>query len=474
MSDLPLVLLQQQANAVPRTGEDLEVMGKHAALNFLRRGGTLTTAVVETVKHAGLSPEQVRRVTEFANVNAYLTEFNKEGESRYVEFEGGPASPAAVLQELNAGGSEPGATGSGDYTLMPYEKVGSVYSSSTGTEKVAANHRFGPSETDYAYDMVSDIARGHDDVNWGVPSMYSDHLGKARVHALAAHTGRSPVVVKTASGPLDFDVGETMYREVFKPVVEPLNGEVGDEYTKLAADLSDAAEYALSEVSSLEVGYQDALEGLYQEVKTAALDGVTLGQIMGAWRGYVPDATYIKTAFMHVGPRLIDEGVFNGDSFGASLQKTAAAGLVNPEHPLVTGVKHYCDTLYKLASKRAAYEELREYAGQAKKQASIWGSARDLAGGFAPKAEAGTHAVLTNIIGEGGAARGLSKAVGTGVKYAPHAAVVLGINELLNRMKHNRLVRSVAGLVPGTQANEQHLSELQMQSGSYPSGGVYY
>ena len=78
MSDLPAQGLFQQMNARRVAGEHLEVLGKHASARWQRGDcSTLSDAVVETVKHAGLAPEQVRRVVEFANQDAYLSEFKK-------------------------------------------------------------------------------------------------------------------------------------------------------------------------------------------------------------------------------------------------------------------------------------------------------------------------------------------------------------------------------------------------------------
>lgn len=123
MHDLPLQGLLQQSNARSVSGEELETLGKKAASLYLNQGTKLNEAVVETVKHAGLSPEQVRRVVEFANQNAYLAEFRKEGSPhRVIEFAGGPADPGAVLQDLNDGG---GGTvfdrGLADYSAPPRE-----------------------------------------------------------------------------------------------------------------------------------------------------------------------------------------------------------------------------------------------------------------------------------------------------------------------------------------------------------------
>lgn len=128
MHDLPAQAALQQRHARSISGEELEAFGKKAAdIWSSGKHERLTDAVVETIKQAGLSPEQVRRVVEFANTSAYLHEFNKEGSHRVIEFDGGPADPAAVLQDLNDGG---GGTvfdrGSLDYTAPPREKRASA------------------------------------------------------------------------------------------------------------------------------------------------------------------------------------------------------------------------------------------------------------------------------------------------------------------------------------------------------------
>lgn len=106
MSDLPQSGLLQQLHARAISGEHLELLGKQAAAKWASGScDSLNAAVITTVKHAGLSPEQVKRVCEFANTGAYLDEFKKEGSShRYIDFPGGPADPSFVLQDLNDGG----------------------------------------------------------------------------------------------------------------------------------------------------------------------------------------------------------------------------------------------------------------------------------------------------------------------------------------------------------------------------------
>lgn len=93
----------QQKSARPVDPEQLESLGKQAAALFRDNQTPLSQAVVETVKEARLSPEQVKRVCEFANTTAYLEAFDKMGSVRNVVFDGGPADPARVIQDLNSG-----------------------------------------------------------------------------------------------------------------------------------------------------------------------------------------------------------------------------------------------------------------------------------------------------------------------------------------------------------------------------------
>lgn len=129
MSDLPTFGLIQQMHAKPVSGEHLEVLGKQASARWLSgEVKCLNDAVVETVKHANLSPEQVKRVVEFTNQDAYLKEFKKEGSAhKFVDFAGGPADPAEVLRDLNdGGGGSVFDRGTLDYNTPPTEKKASA------------------------------------------------------------------------------------------------------------------------------------------------------------------------------------------------------------------------------------------------------------------------------------------------------------------------------------------------------------
>jgi hypothetical protein len=109
MHDLPLQNFLQQLHSRVVSGEHLEVLGKQAAAEWCRGNHkTLTDAVTDTVKHAGLSPEQVRRVVEFTNVAAFNREFQKEAAPHsVVSFSGGPADAPTILKDDRNDGMVP-------------------------------------------------------------------------------------------------------------------------------------------------------------------------------------------------------------------------------------------------------------------------------------------------------------------------------------------------------------------------------
>lgn len=128
MSDLHHRGLLSQSHAHSVSAEHLEVLGKQAAAKWLAGStSSLTEAVIGQVKEAGLSPEQVKRVVEFANTDAYLSEFKKEGSvHKFIDFgRPGPADPSEVLKSLNTTPTPAADRGSYDYENPPQEKRGS-------------------------------------------------------------------------------------------------------------------------------------------------------------------------------------------------------------------------------------------------------------------------------------------------------------------------------------------------------------
>jgi hypothetical protein len=130
MADQPSQMDFQQQHARAVAASDLEVLGKRASAGWAAgQYKTLGEAVVDTVKLAGLGPEQVRRVIEFANTDAFLGAFHKLGSAHhYVDFGSGVlADPREVLRDLNdGGGGQVFDRGTADYDGPPADKTASV------------------------------------------------------------------------------------------------------------------------------------------------------------------------------------------------------------------------------------------------------------------------------------------------------------------------------------------------------------
>jgi hypothetical protein len=612
MQDLPAVTLLQQSHAIPKSGEELEVLGKAASKKFVSgQSGTLNEAVVETVKHAGLSPEQVKRVIEFANTNAFLSDFHKEGGAhKYVEFHGGPADPAEVLRDLNdGGGGNVFDRGLADYSHDP-PKTASVMERNLGVVREVAHvagalglltktasvlqprqlvltaerHpktaalreqlkeaavRIGvPTMNDIAGDMASTASSRYQMPAYAGFDPFGEHQKKMQVGMLAAMTGRQPVVHKHANAMMGQDMGLDPGLEYQQPslgdetrgmlgatggemaspsITDDPNAAPGDqsmagydplpehmklmqqhmklmqaraagakmasldffpaetaleaafmvedkpyEYAEPLQDslemrekLASAADHMTSELSMLESAFHDALDDLYHEVKTAALDeGLELGQVLAAWQHVIPDASYVKTAFAHIGPRLAKEKVFQGlDGVGASLEKTAHVGMVNTEHPLISTMAGYCQVLDKLSEVRAARDELIQERNRMDfflKQAALLPKALRAVQSGANRAgdvlgrgaEVASRALLTDspetaaVIGRG---------VGAATRALPTTGILVGggvgAKEVHDRLKYNRPYQKtknfVLSYVPGTQASLNRRMRLMQQGGMY-------
>lgn len=87
--------------------EKLKELGNQAAKKYLDDGTNLTSAVISVLSGLGCRKEHIKRVCEFANEIAFLSEFHKGGDLRNVTFKGGPADPSAVIKELMDGAGTP-------------------------------------------------------------------------------------------------------------------------------------------------------------------------------------------------------------------------------------------------------------------------------------------------------------------------------------------------------------------------------
>jgi hypothetical protein len=193
---LPIHGMLQQNHARPVSGEHLEILGKNAAANWrCGKVQTLTDAVVGAVKQAGLAPEQVRRVVEFANTDAFLGEFRKESAStKVVDFgRGGPASYADVLRDLNDGGSPAYDHGGYDYASPPQEKLSSALEEDAFYSALSAK---GPTEYPLA-EPLSEAMQMRDKLA-GVHDLLNAQLSQVEVQLMEL-TDRVYAQVKQAS-----------------------------------------------------------------------------------------------------------------------------------------------------------------------------------------------------------------------------------------------------------------------------------
>jgi hypothetical protein len=419
MEELPLSLLTQQEKAKPRTGEDLETFGKHASSRYLQGAcKTLSDAVVETVKSAGLSPEQVRRVVEFTNTSAYLEKFASEGpHHKVVTFKGGPASFPDVIRDLNDGGS------------------GTV-------DKVAS-----PGFHDYLL-PPPDVAR-----LW---ERNCSRMGVGDEKLAAAFQANEPVL------PYEEPLRDTAD---LKDKLAGLRDEATHELSGLETRFLDVSDLLFHEVK------QASLDGVPLGHVVAALS------IVNQEPEYFKIAFSMLTPRL-----VENEVFRTESDVADSLSKTAGAGRPNPDHPLLGAFEDYCDTLSKLAAVRATREELDlsltilssylQKAGMAAEEAGAaikgvashipkaWGAAT----GLAARASEPVSRFATALGGETAGA-----VAGGAVKYLPHLGAYLAGEELYQRAKNSPSVQAATNFatsrIPYTRANMIRQYNLQTGMG---------
>ena len=501
MHDLPSTTLLQQAHARPVTGEELEVFGKKAAATYAcGTCGTLTEAVVETVKHAGLSPEQVKRVVEFTNQNAYLAEFKKEGSPhKYIEFDGGPANPAGVIQDLNDGG---GGTvfdrGVADYgsppTAMKTAELLGRNRAALGLEKTAGlGQAMGSGAATGAitaplmmYGLGASPAQS---ALVGLPVGAGMGAGVgAGIHGVEKLIdkvrGKKKEEEKEAKASIDFNPAETAFEQMWQsedppvPYADPFQDSIA-----MREKLATTRDNLNSDLSSLEIDYMTIGDHLYDLVKQAALEGTPLGHIIQAWQDITPGEGYVKCAFQIVGPRLVEQEVFRSlDGVAESLTKTAAAqAMPNHEHPLLKTFAAFCTQLDKMASVRGVRDEVADYFDRIdwfiKSAGALGDAARKVTkgGGLLGKAWGGAGQLGEALSGPakavGGVIGGSTGAnVAEGIaRHGPRAALALG-GGIAAKKGYDRVVkygplqvpmRLIKEQIPGTR--EYYIEQMNAQ-----------
>lgn len=144
--------------------EELTHLGKTAAQTAETSGMSLTDAVVRSIGMTKLNAEQIRRVVEAANHEAFHRKFaSMDPSMRVVELDGGPADPSAVIERLKAASAPVRVNGrTSDYASPPTAKVASFMG--LGLHK----HSFEPAEKRAAvaevYDLREKLQASHEEV----------------------------------------------------------------------------------------------------------------------------------------------------------------------------------------------------------------------------------------------------------------------------------------------------------------------
>jgi hypothetical protein len=420
MSDSPIQTVLQQRDARPVAGEHLEVLGKKAASDWVQgKYASLNEAVVDTLRGERLSPEQVKRVVEFTNGDAYLQEFRKEGSHRVVHFDCGPADPAQVLQDLNdGGGGSVYDRGELDYHLSPELAKKASLERGDALEKTAAAAEPGVEGLPSLPKIPSlpKKASAYEDQLW-------DLLGGGK------------------SEPLP-------YSSPLKPL------------TDVRDKLAGARGHVDAEIDGAELDYAEAGNQLYFHVKQAALEGVGMQDVIKAWSTVTPDPVYVKVAFRLFTPRFQREGVFHSlDELGASLTKRASVGEVNPAHPMIGAYADFVSTLNKLASLRALRAELDQGCAKADtllKQAAsggLLGAAKQGLNMASEGIDSVSPAIARALVGQKDAKK-LAPTLAKGLKVTGLVGGGLVGNAALQQVTDQPLVRSgleaAKSVVPGT------------------------
>ena len=117
----------------------LEGLGKQAARLAETSGLALSEAVVQTIGHEKLNAEQVRRVVENTNVEAFHRKYSSlDPMSRVVHVDGGPADVAQVMQSLRtAAQPQEQILDTFDYVVPPQKTAAADYSMPPRSEAAA-------------------------------------------------------------------------------------------------------------------------------------------------------------------------------------------------------------------------------------------------------------------------------------------------------------------------------------------------
>lgn len=239
----------------PSNPDQLESFGKQAARLAETNSLTLTDAVIQVLGGEKLGSEQVRRVVEFANIEAFHRKYSSlDPCNRVVHLDGGPADASQVLQTLGSRTFGKAAS-MDDYDFPPEQKIASV------------------------------------PVECYIPRTPSGSLG-----------------------------------EIFS----------------LQSQLRSAHEELVQGVEAAKFAMVERLVALRAQVKKAAADGATAGDLLSAWAAIDPELA--KVAYGRV------DDLVSGDK--------VAGRRINPNHPTVRTFEQFAKVAQDYAARQRALGEI--------------------------------------------------------------------------------------------------------------------
>lgn len=335
------------------------------------------------------------------------------------------------------------------------------------------------------------------------------------LHALG-RTGATGVSMRTASAIDDYSSPpavkqSSQVEEAFWQSFGTDSKQAEDPYANpyepvetLLDQLSSAEKVAAHQMQQALTQMTHAAEIFYSNVKQAALQGHSLGEVLQALQQAAQGTEHVKSAFAWAAPKLLDDGVFRSeDDLIDSFQKVASMGgrRPNPDHPMVQSFADIHVLGEKIAKLHQAQRELAQGAGQlrtwmktaavgssrvagaAKEVASqlkneataaagkaepwqVWKKVTDFTAKHAPTVGNGIRTGAAHVISTDAAksfpVRGLAWGAENAVKYAPHLAVAgAGYNayQAASAMRASPGVQQALSYVPLTRENEAAQNE---------------
>lgn len=314
--------------------ESLEMMGKEAATMFLRDGVSLNDSISKlAAQHDYISPEQVKRVVEFANTAVYLAKHDQDktagSDHSYPQFD--LADAGRVIQDLSDGARPTVVTN----TDVDYNRqIKKVKISSKETEQGLADmFKTASAEKDYSKEtIVHEVMSAKETLTAlqdNLMDRYNQHESLFKEAASEFYDVLKRHILDGGSFGEAYAATETITGDETKTLLEPIVGRLIQEKVASVSQLKKQ----LAEGEKLAHGLVDPSHPLIQSYSAMIMSGEDLRTTMTALsevQSELSDVnTFIKNAFapavMAAGRGLLAAGssMLRSKTLGGSLARNA-------------------------------------------------------------------------------------------------------------------------------------------------------